>query len=164
MNASASHSDSQFLTFFLDGDLCGISILSIKEIKEYTTITRIPMMPNFISGVMNLRGSVVPVIDLSVRFGKKKISITKKTCIVIVEIDTIEAKMDIGVIVDSVSEVIEIKNADISQPPSFGSKIRIDFIQGIAKTEDKFVILLDTAKVFSLDELSYIHSVSDNYL
>ena len=118
------------------------------------------MMPGFIRGVINLRGSVVPVVDLSVRFGRNKTEISRRTCIVIIEVEGDGEKHDIGVMVDSVSEVLEIPRSEIEPPPAFGAKIRVDFIHGMGKVAGKFVIILDANKVLSVDELSMLGQVA----
>ena len=143
----------QYLTFLLGGEMFAIGILNIKEIIEYGSLTTIPMMPEFIRGVINLRGAVVPVIDLSARFGRKQSSITRRSCIVIIEIEVEDEKYDVGVVVDSVSEVLEIAAAEIEPPPSFGAKIRADFIEGMGKVNGKFVIILDVDKVLAVEEM-----------
>jgi purine-binding chemotaxis protein CheW len=136
-----------------------IAILNIKEIIEYGALTTVPMMPSFIRGVINLRGSVVPVIDLAVRFGRKSTAITRRTCIVIIEIESDDAKQDVGVMVDIVNEVLEIPQAEIEPPPSFGARIRADFIQGMGKINGKFVIILDVNQVLSIDEMAMLGQV-----
>ena len=153
--------DHQYLTFLLSGEMFAIAILNIKEIIEYGSLTEVPMMPSFIRGVINLRGSVVPVVDLSSRFGRNKTEISRRTCIVIIEvIGSDESKMDIGVMVDSVSEVLEIPRSEIEPPPAFGAKIRVDFIHGMGKVDGKFVIILNANKVLSVDELSMLGQAS----
>ncbi len=144
----------QFLTFLLDGEVFAINILNIREILEYSPLTPVPMTPDFISGVLNLRGSVVPVINLALRFEKSSSEITKRTSIVIVEITHDEQKMDIGIIVDIVNEVIEIP--EIEPAPTFGTTIRTDFIEGMGKINDGFTIILDLNHVLSVDELSLL--------
>ncbi|TAN51235.1 MAG: chemotaxis protein CheW [Methylococcaceae bacterium] len=151
-----SHGSRQFLTFLLGGEMFAIDILRIKEIIEYGQVTPVPMVPDFIRGVINLRGSVVPVIYLSIRFGHAPTETTRRTCIVIVEVECEGGKLDIGIIVDSVSEVLEIPDSEIEPPPSFGAKIRADFIDGMGKVDGRFVILLDIARVLSLDELTML--------
>jgi purine-binding chemotaxis protein CheW len=146
----------QYLTFTLGGEMFAIEIDNIKEIIEYGSLTEVPMMPGFIRGVINLRGSVVPVVDLSVRFGRNKTEISRRTCIVIIEVEGDGEKHDIGVMVDSVSEVLEIPRSEIEPPPAFGAKIRVDFIHGMGKVAGKFVIILDANKVLSVDELSML--------
>ena len=148
--------DHQYLTFLLSGEMFAIAILNIKEIIEYGNLTEVPMMPDFIRGVINLRGSVVPVVDLSARFGRNRTEISRRTCIVIIEVENGDEKHDIGVMVDSVSEVLEIPRSEIEPPPAFGAKIRVDFMQGMGKVAGKFVIILDANKVLSVDELSML--------
>lgn len=148
--------EHQYLTFQLSGEIYGIGILSIKEILEYGELTHVPMMPESIRGVINLRGSVVPVIDLSTRIGKSKNDVSKKTCIVILEIQHEEDIMDLGIVVDAVNEVLEIPPDEIEPPPSFGAKIRTDFIAGMGKLDGKFVVLLNIEQVLSVEELSFI--------
>jgi purine-binding chemotaxis protein CheW len=152
----------QYLTFTLGGEVFAIGILAIKEILEYEQLTEVPMTPESIRGVINLRGSVVPVIDLSARFGGKRTTITRRTCIVILEVRSGEEFHVIGVVVDSVSEVLEIPPSEIEPPPSFGATIRTDFIEGMGKVEGKFVILLDIGQVLSVDEISAIEMVAEN--
>ena len=144
----------QYLTFMLHGEMYAVGILNVKEIIEYGQLTEIPMMPAFIRGVINLRGSVVPVIDMAARFGGQHAQVQRRTCIVIVEVRQDDAKHDLGIMVDAVSEVIEIHGADIEPPPSFGAKIRADFIAGMGKVAGKFIILLDIQRVLSIEELS----------
>ena len=156
----------QYLTFTLNKELFAIDILHIKEIIEYGQLTEIPMLPAFIRGVINLRGTVVPVIDLWARFGNQQTQIARRTCIIIVEmmqsIDGIGTKHDIGIIVDSVNAVIDIPAADIEPPPSFGARIRADFIYGMGKVAEQFVIILDIDRVLSVEEMSQLVSISDN--
>lgn len=144
---------AQYLTFMLGGEVFAIGILVIKEIIEYQNLTEVPMMPAFVRGVINLRGAVVPVMDLQARFSRPPSQVTKRTCIVIVEIQTGDERQVIGVVVDAVNEVLDIALADIEPPPSFGARIRSDFIHGMGKVKGKFVILLDVNQVLSLDEL-----------
>jgi purine-binding chemotaxis protein CheW len=146
----------QYLTFTLHGEMFAVGILNVKEIIEYGNLTEIPMMPSFIRGVINLRGSVVPVIDLSCRFGNQITEVSKRTCIVIVEVQEGEFKHDIGIMVDAVSEVIEIAGSEIEPAPSFGAKIRADFIHGMGKVAGKFVIILNIMKVLSAEEIALL--------
>lgn len=153
--------DNQFLTFSLKGEMFALGILRIKEILEYGLLTPVPMMPAFIKGVINLRGAVVPVIDLSVRFYGQRSEVHKRSCIVIVEVETDEGRQDIGVMVDSVSEVLEIAARDIEPSPAFGSRLRADFIDGMGKVQGEFVIILAIDKVLSIDELAVISQVAE---
>jgi purine-binding chemotaxis protein CheW len=149
-------SHQHFLTFLLRDECFGISISSVKEIIEYDNVTPIPLMPDFVKGVLNLRGDVVPVIDLSIRFNKSATEISKRTCIVILEILFEEQIVTIGAVVDSVSEVIEINMDNIEPAPTFGAKIRAQFILGVANVGEQFVILLRGERVLSLDEMAAI--------
>ncbi len=144
----------QYLTFMLSGEVFAIGILSIKEIIEYGNLTEVPRMPGFIRGVINLRGAVVPVIDLGVRFGKQPGNVSRRTCIVIIEVQHEGEQQVVGVMVDAVNEVLDIPVSEIEPPPSFGAKIRSDFIRGMGKVEGKFVIILDVDHVLSVDEIS----------
>jgi len=148
--------EKQYLTFMLGGEMFSISILCIKEIIWYANLTEVPMMPACIRGVINLRGAVVPVMDLSNRFGKPSTPVVKSTCIVIIEVETQNEgeHQNMGVVVDSVQAVLEIPTSEIEPAPSFGTKIRSDFIEGIAKVSGKFVILLNVNRVLSTEEIS----------
>lgn len=159
--AAAGSAPQQYLTFTLGGEMFAVAILNVKEIIEYGTVTEIPMMPAFIRGVINLRGAVVPVIDLSCRFGGKATQVARRTCIVIIEMTEGDTKQDIGVMVDAVSEVLEIAQADIEPAPAFGAKIRTDFISGMGKVNGKFVILLDVARVLSVEEIAALTQIAD---
>lgn len=147
---------SQYLTFALGSEMFAVGILNVKEIIEYGNLTEIPMMPAFIRGVINLRGSVVPVIDLSARFGGSQTEVGRRTCIVIVEVEDDDAKHDIGIMVDAVSEVLDIPGSEIEPPPAFGAKIRADFIFGMGKVAGKFVIILNINKVLSVEEIALL--------
>jgi purine-binding chemotaxis protein CheW len=155
--AAAERSDqSQYLTFVLGKETFAVGILIIKEILEYEEPTDVPMMPAFVRGVVNLRGTVVPVIDLSARFGRPSAAVTKRTCIVIIETALNEVRQVLGVVVDAVNEVLEIAATDIEPPPNFGTSIRTDFIQGMGKVRDKFVIILKVDSVLSTDEMEQL--------
>lgn len=149
----------QYLTFQLSGEMYALRILNVKEIIEYGNLTEIPMMPAFIRGVINLRGAVVPVIDLSARFGNRSTEAGRRTCIVIIEIADGETRQDIGVVVDAVSEVLEIPAGEIEPAPAFGAKIRADFIEGMGKVGGRFVIILDIRRVLSVDEMVMLAGV-----
>ncbi len=150
----------QYLTFALAGEMYAVGILNVKEIIEYGNLTEIPRVPTFIRGVINLRGAVVPVVDLAVMFGGKESQVQKRTCNVIVEIRTDDAKHDLGIMVDAVSEVLEINGSDIEPPPSFGTKVRADFIAGMGKVAGKFVIILDIQQVLSSDQMETVTKAS----
>jgi purine-binding chemotaxis protein CheW len=149
----------QYLTFMLSGETYAVSILRIKEIIQYGQLTEVPRMPSFIRGVINLRGAVVPVIDLSARFGKQPTAIGRRNCIIIIEVAIGEETQNIGVMVDAVNAVLEISSTDIEPPPTFGTNIRTDFIAGMGKINGKFVIILKIEHVLSMDDMAALAGV-----
>lgn len=151
----------KYLTFLLGEKSYAISILKIKEILEYGAVTPIPKMPDFICGAINLRGKLVPVIDLLERLGNGKSEIEKRSCIVIVEMEFGNDTLNIGVIVDAVSKVMDFKKSDIEAAPSFGGTIETDFIEGMGKVDEEFVIILNIDRILSLDDLALL-SESEN--
>jgi purine-binding chemotaxis protein CheW len=151
---AATAQAQQYLTFMLGSEMFAVGTMSVKEIIEYGQLTAVPMMPSFIRGVINLRGAVVPVIDLGARFGRAASDITRRTSIVIVEVPSEDGQQDIGVVVDAVSAVLEIAPSEIEPAPAFGAKIRSDFMAGMGKVNGRFVILLDVGKVLSVDDIA----------
>ena len=147
---------SQYLIFSLANELFAVGTLRVREIIEYGNVTSVPMMPAFIRGVINLRGAVVPVIDLNARFGRARTEISRRTCVVILEVQTDGDTHILGIVVDAVSAVRQIDSADVEPAPSFGTHIRADFIDGMAKVKGQFVILLDLGKVLSVEEISML--------
>jgi purine-binding chemotaxis protein CheW len=147
---------SQFLVFHLAGEEYAISILSVKEIMGYEIVTRVPNTPPFIRGVINLRGSVVPVIDLAARLGLPETPLTNRTCIVIAELELEAEKLPMGLICDDVSEVLDLLPGDIESPPAFGMPIKLDYLLGLGKVGKKFVLLLNIERVLSTGELTYV--------
>jgi purine-binding chemotaxis protein CheW len=159
MNANLSRAveiePAQYLTFMLAQEQFAIGILGIKEIIEYQGVTEVPMMPACVRGVINLRGAVVPVVDLLARFGRPSSAVTKRTCVVIVEAACgVEERQVMGLLVDAVNEVLDISTADIEPPPAFGARVRSDFIHGVGKVRGKFVLLLDVDRALSIDEIA----------
>ncbi len=154
----------QFLTFVLNDEVYGIGILQIREIIEYANLTVVPLMPDFISGVINLRGNVVPVVNLARRFEHQPKEIGKRTSIVIIDIRNEDGEsVEVGIVVDIVDEVIELAESEIAAAPSFGAKIRAEFIEGMGKIDDKLMVLLDVNHVLSIDELSAISKMSEDH-
>jgi purine-binding chemotaxis protein CheW len=149
---------AQYLTFMLGGESFGIGIMAVKEIIEFGSVTEVPMMPDSIRGVINLRGAVVPVMDLAARFGRPQTVPGKRTCIVIVELEGDGERQVTGVVVDAVSAVLDIPDAEIEPAPSFGTRIRGDYIAGMGKVNGKFVILLNVEQVLALDGLPALAS------
>lgn len=149
----------QYLTFKLAGEQFAIGILHIKEIIEYGQLTKVPLMPEFIRGVINLRGAVVPVIDLSSRFWNKPSQINPRSCIVILEMQHQDIAMVVGVIVDAVIAVLEISNDNIEPAPAFGTGISAECIAGMGKLDDAFIIMLNVNKVLSVDDVTQLQYV-----
>ena len=144
----------QYLAFTLGGETFAMDIRSIREVIQFGGITEVPLMPPFIRGVINLRGSVVPVIDLFVRFGRPACAVAHRTCTVILELAQDDSTAELGVMVDNVSEVLSIAASEVEPAPAFGSDIRAEFIAGVAKVGERFVILLDVNHVLSVDEMA----------
>jgi purine-binding chemotaxis protein CheW len=147
----------QYLTFSVSGDEYALAILRVKEIIAFDTVTRVPRTPAFIRGVINLRGSVVPVIDLAQKFGYAEVQPTRSTCIVIVEV-VLDSNADgkavvLGLLVDAVNEVIDLLPEDVQEPPSFGTRVQLDFLVGMGRIGTKFVLLLDIDKVLAASEV-----------
>jgi purine-binding chemotaxis protein CheW len=146
----------QFLTFRIGNENYGLELSQTREIIEYSGITEVPLMPNFLRGVINLRGEVVPVIDLAVRLGRSSIEVQRRTCIIVVELTNNDQHHVLGLLADAVSEVIEMDDENIEDAPSFGANIRAEFIQGIAKQGEEFVVLLDANNALSIRELAHL--------
>jgi len=153
---------SQYLTFLVSKEQLGININDVNEIIEISNMTRVPMTPNYIRGVINLRGSVVPVIDLSARLGHQPCDIGKRSCIVLVEVFADEGIQNLGMLVDQVDEILEIPADNIQPAPEFGSNIRTEFIQAMGRVDDNFIILLDISRVLSVTELAQLQQVSSS--
>jgi len=145
-----------YLTFLLGRDLFGIQVSEIREVIEFKQVFKIPRVPDFLKGVINLRGEVVPIIDLHSRFYNTSSNVTGATSIVVVEIDDDNHKTPIGIMIDSVKAVTELYENNIESVPEIGSKIRSDFVEGIGKLEDQFVILLRVQNILNIEELSNI--------
>ncbi len=148
--------EGKYLTFSLAEEEYGIGILRIKEIIGMMPITSVPQTPAYLKGVINLRGKVIPVIDLRLKFNMKYIDYTERTCIIVVEIDGISGMVQIGVVVDSVSEVINVKAEEIENTPNFGNSLDAEYVLGMAKMESGVKILLDIDKVLSNEEMDLL--------
>ena len=145
---------AQYLSFQVAGESYAVGVLQAREIIEYTTVTRVPHAPPAVRGVINLRGSVVPVVDLAVKFGLPASGIGRRTCVVIVEC-TIEGEaMVMGVMADAVNHVLDLGPADIEPAPSFGTRVRTEYLKGMGKVEGGFVLLLDMDKLLSAEAAS----------
>jgi purine-binding chemotaxis protein CheW len=146
--------EGKYLTFSMAEEEYGIGILKIKEIIGMMPVTTVPQTPEFVKGVINLRGKVIPVVDLRLRFGMESIDYTERTCIIVVEIIGQSGIVLIGIVVDAVSEVLNIKGEDIEETPTFGAKLNTDYILGMAKMEGGVKILLDIDRVLSEEEIT----------
>jgi purine-binding chemotaxis protein CheW len=160
--AAAARCDDhrQYLTFMLGSEVFALGILHIKEIIEYDPPTAVPMMPGFIRGVVNLRGAVVPVVDLSRRFDRESTPVSKRACIVIVELVGGSERHTMGLIVDAVNEVLEIPQSDIEPSPEFGATVRTDFIAGMGKVKGRFVMILQVSQVLAMEDLDSLARAS----
>ena len=146
----------QYLTFKLNDEVFGVDVAQVREILDYIKITKVPQTPDFMCGVINLRGSVVPVVDMNLKFGMKLTERTVNTCIVVVEVKLGDETAVLGALVDSVQEVFEIEPQNIEPAPRIGTKLKTEFIKGMGKREDNFIIILDIDKVFSSEELEIV--------
>jgi purine-binding chemotaxis protein CheW len=146
----------QYLTFSLGDETFAMDIRAVREIIQHAPLTAVPLMPDFVRGVINLRGAVVPVIDLQARFGRPKASVGKKTCIVIFDARGDGEKSELGLMVDAVSEVIDIAPANIEPPPQFGTSVRRDYMRGLAKVDGEFVLILETDRALNIDDMALI--------
>ena len=156
MNDNQDVQKNTYLTFHLDEELYGLNIHLVREVLEYTAVTKVPMTADFMRGVINVRGHVVPVVDLRRKFGLTRTEQTVNTCIIIVELEADGEASTMGALVDGVQEVLDIPPEQIEASPRLGSRIDTSFIQGIAKLTDQFVILLDIQSIFSMEELSLL--------
>lgn len=147
--SSGSSREGKYLTFVLGSEEYGLEILKVREILGMMAITAVPQTPPFVKGVINLRGKVIPVVDLRLKFGMEEAKYTQETCVIVVEVGGVQ----MGIIVDTVQEVMDITSSQIEDPPRFGSKVNTDFILGMGKVGDKVKILLDIEKVLSSEEL-----------
>jgi purine-binding chemotaxis protein CheW len=154
--AAAAEAPAQYLTFTLGEEVFAMDIRTVREIIQYGPMTTVPLMPSFVRGVINLRGAVVPVIDLQARFGRSAAAVGKKTCIVIFDAVRGGERVELGLLVDAVSEVIDIQPDQIEPPPNFGASVRRDFIRGMGKVAERFVILLEPDKALDLEEMAQL--------
>jgi purine-binding chemotaxis protein CheW len=150
----------QYLTFHLGDEVFAMDIVTVREIIQHASMTVVPLMPNFVRGVINLRGAVVPVIDLQSRFGRPLAQLGKRTCVIIFDASRDGEKMELGLMVDSVSEVIEIAQADIEPAPQFGTTIAREFIHGLGKVGGEFLVILEPERALNIDDMAEIAAKS----
>lgn len=156
MGAAGIQQTTQYLTFNLDEEFFALDITQVREVLDYTAVTKVPRMPDFMCGVINLRGSVVPVVDMRMKFDMEEMDRTVNTCIIIVEIDIDGDMTVLGALVDSVQEVVDLDAGQIEPAPKIGTRLRTEFIKGMGRHNDNFIIILDIDKVFSMDELAAV--------
>ena len=151
----------QYLTFKLGEEVFGLDVGKVREILDFTTITKVPRTPEFMRGVINLRGSVVPVVDMRVKFGMSATEKTVNTCIIVTEVELEGDVTVLGALVDSVQEVFELEPSQIEPSPRIGTKLKTEFIKGMGKRDERFIILLDVDKAFSAEELSLVSTSAE---
>lgn len=156
MSVSGIIETTQYLTFKLDEEVYALDIGKVREVLDLTTITKVPRTPEFMRGVINLRGSVVPVVDLRIKFGMSKTEKTVNTCIIIVEVTIDNETTILGALADSVQEVMDLEPDHIEPAPKIGTRLNTEFIKGMGKKDNRFVIILDIDKIFSTDELALV--------
>lgn len=153
---AAANREGKYLTFSMAGEEYGIGILKVKEIIGMMVVTMVPQTPSYVKGVINLRGKIIPVVSLRRKFGLEEIDYTDRTCIIVVEVRTGAGSVLMGIVVDEVSEVLNIRNAEIEDTPAFGTSLKTDFILGMAKAGNRVKILLDIDKVISGQEMEMV--------
>ena len=151
---------TQYLTFKLEDELFALDIGKVREVLDFTTITKVPQTPDYMRGVINLRGSVVPVVDLRLKFGMEMAEQTVNTCVIIVEVELEGEKLVMGAMADAVQEVLDLEPEQIEPPPRIGAKLNTDFIRGMGKHAEQFIIILDIDQVFSVDDMAMVRDNS----
>lgn len=151
----------KYLTFRLAEEAYGLSIMKVQEIIGMMKITRVPRVPAFIRGVVNLRGRVIPVVDLRLKFGLEQIESTERTCIIVLQIKKGDQEITVGVLVDEVSEVMDLIDDQVEPPPTFGTQVNAGFLIGVGKVEEKVLMLLDIDKVLTTDEMTNMKKVGE---
>ena len=152
---------SQYMGFRLGEEDYAVHILRVKEIIAYSPVTQVPGMPQVVLGVINLRGKVVPVVDLARKFGLPPRPVTKWSCIVIVEADMGSGRVEVGILTDAVSQVLDLAPRDIEPPPAFGTRVRVDYLEGLGRQEGGFVLLLNLDRLLSVSELMAVSTVAE---
>jgi purine-binding chemotaxis protein CheW len=159
MSVAGITETTQYLTFKLDDEVFALDISKVREVLDFTRVTKVPRTPDFMRGVINLRGNVVPVVDLKLKFGMSMTEKTVNTCIIITEVDVRGEKTVIGSLADSVQEVIDLEPEHIEPPPKIGTSLKTEFIKGMGKRNDQFIIILDIDTVFSHEDITLIQGI-----
>ena len=158
MSVESITETTQYLTFKLEDELFALDIGKVREVLDFTSITKVPQTPDYMRGVINLRGSVVPVLDLRLKFGMTLAEQTVNTCVIIVEVEMSGEKVVMGAMADSVQEVLDLEPDHIEPPPRIGTKLNLEFIRGMGKHQEQFIIILDIDKVFTGDEVDMVRA------
>ncbi len=164
MEAKELMETDQFLAFKLEDEVFAFDISKVREVLEFDTVTKVPQTPEMMKGVINLRGSVVPVIDMRIKFGMSGTEKTVNTVVIIIEIDLDDESTMIGALVDSVKEVMDLDTDHIEPPPSIGTQLNTEFIRGMGKQDGQFIIILDIEKIFSSEDLDLVQQISEEAL
>lgn len=151
----------QYLAFKMDGEVFALDVSQVREILDYTKITKVPQTPDYMKGVINLRGAVVPVVDMRLKFNMPSQERTVNTCIIVVEVHLEEEQAVLGVLVDSVQAVFGLEPSQVEPPPRIGTKLNTDFILGMGKRGEDLVIILDVDRIFSLDEMNIANAMRE---
>ncbi len=161
MSVNEIKDTTQFLTFTLGDDVFAIDVIMSREILDVCDVTRVPQTPDYMLGVINLRGSVVPVINMRLKFGMEPVEQSRESCIVVVEVEVDGETVVVGALVDSVREVLDLEPSQIEPPPRLGTRLKTEFIKGMGSLDDRFVIILDMNRIFSTEELALVQGLSD---
>jgi purine-binding chemotaxis protein CheW len=161
MSVSTTTNIDQYLSFILSDEVFAIDISQVREVLDYTSVTKVPQTPDFMRGVINLRGGVVPVIDMRLKFGMTETQQTVNTCIIIVEVKIADESVILGALTDSVQEVFDLPSEEIEPAPKIGTQLNTEFLRGMGKKEDEFVLILNIDKVFSAEELTLVQGVGE---
>jgi purine-binding chemotaxis protein CheW len=161
MSVAGITETTQYLTFKLDDEVFALDITKVREVLDFTTVTKVPCTPEFMRGVINLRGSVVPVVDLRLKFGMTKTEKTVNTCVIIVEVAVDSETRVLGALADSVQEVMDLEPDHIEPAPKIGTRLNTEFITGMGKRDSTFIIILDVDKIFSTDELALVQETRE---
>lgn len=161
MCASAINEATQYLTFKLQEEIFAVDVANIREILDFTSVTKVPKTPEFMRGVINLRGSVVPVVDMNLKFGMPKTEKTVNTCIIVMEMDLDGETIVLGSLADAVQEVLELEPDQIEPAPKIGTKLNTEFIKGMGKHDEQFIMILEINKIFNFDEIQNLHGEPD---
>jgi purine-binding chemotaxis protein CheW len=151
-----SSNANQYLTFTLDGEQYAVQVAKVREVLEHTKITRLPRTAEFMKGIINLRGMGVPVIDLRLKFGLAETPVTKDTSIIVMEVESQDGKIVVGALADAVHEVVDIEEGAIEPAPRFGTRLAAEFIKGVGKRDEGFIIILDIDRIFNVDEMAIL--------